>query len=153
MDKHYCYILRNGYEPHKNYTYNGYTNNPERRIRQHNQEITGGAKRTKRHGNKSWEYCVLMTGFKDKKNALQCEWAISKPAGKKRTRKYTRPSGRIKGLNEIIKRTHWTRQSEWNNEDMKYTIWILREYIDELTDVPPNYTINVCDNILDSLRL
>ena len=74
---HYCYILRNSYEPDKNRTYNGYTVNPSKRIRQHNQEIKGGAIYTKSWGNKSWEIYVLITGFPDHHNALQCEWKYS----------------------------------------------------------------------------
>ena len=45
-----------------NCTYVGITNNPERRIRQHNGEICGGAKYTKmKKGNGEWSYygCIL----------------------------------------------------------------------------------------------
>lgn len=44
----YCYILRNKLEQFKHNTYNGSTNNPLRRLRQHNEEIKGGARAT--HG-------------------------------------------------------------------------------------------------------
>ena len=37
INEHYCYILRNKHDPDINRTYNGYTVNPVRRIRQHNQ--------------------------------------------------------------------------------------------------------------------
>ena len=43
----YCYILRNSSEKYGKLTYNGSTNNPYRRLRQHNQEIVGGARYTK----------------------------------------------------------------------------------------------------------
>lgn len=38
-NKHYWYILKNNDDNDRNKTYNGYTVNPKRRIRQHNQEI------------------------------------------------------------------------------------------------------------------
>jgi len=44
----YCYILRNKLEQFKHNTYNGSTNHPMRRLRQHNEEIKGGARAT--HG-------------------------------------------------------------------------------------------------------
>ena len=39
----YCYILRNKQPQYSHLTYNGSTNNPYRRLRQHNEEISGGA--------------------------------------------------------------------------------------------------------------
>ena len=40
----YCYILRNKQPQYSHLTYNGSTNNPKRRLRQHNEEISGGAR-------------------------------------------------------------------------------------------------------------
>lgn len=51
---HYCYILRNG----KGSSYVGYTNNPDRRLRQHNGELCGGARRTRGRG--PWTYWILL---------------------------------------------------------------------------------------------
>jgi predicted GIY-YIG superfamily endonuclease len=149
MDKTpYCYLLRNDYEPHKNRTYNGYTVNPKRRIRQHNQEIKGGAKYTKKWGNKKWEMYVIIKGFPDSKNALQCEWKIKHPAPKKRRPyKYNSPEGRVIGLNEILKLDRWTRQSCCMNKDINLEIWIVKEYAKYLVDIPNNYIINVVDKI------
>ena len=75
----YCYILKNSQNRR---TYNGFTVKPKRRIRQHNQELVGGAKYTKKWGNKDWEIYALVTGFPDKINALQCEWRIKHPNNK-----------------------------------------------------------------------
>src|SRR5580692_510150 len=95
---HYCYILRNHHEPDKNRTYNGYTTNPAHRIRQHNQEIKGGARYTKKYGEKTWEIYVLLKGFPDIHNAQQCEWRIKHPARKRiRPARYNKPDGRIIG--------------------------------------------------------
>jgi predicted GIY-YIG superfamily endonuclease len=43
-------------------------------MRQHNGEITGGAKYTR--GGRPWRLVAHITGFKTKTHALQMEWAI-----------------------------------------------------------------------------
>ena len=99
----YCYILRNKLEQYKNNTYNGSTNNPIRRLRQHNEEIKGGAKAT--HGKGcGWEYMVIFSGFPDHINCLSCEWRMKCPNGRpgKRENKYQGVAGRIGSLNEIL---------------------------------------------------
>jgi predicted GIY-YIG superfamily endonuclease len=51
------YIIYLLYNTNSNYTYVGITNNPNRRIRQHNGELVGGAKYTKmKKGDGFWEY-------------------------------------------------------------------------------------------------
>lgn len=145
---HYCYLLRNRHEPHKNRTYNGYTVNPQKRIRQHNQEIKGGAIYTKKWGNKSWEYIALIKGFPDKHNALQCEWRIKHPAPKKvRPAKYNSPDGRIIGLNEILHMNQWTSKSDKCVSNLALEIWILRDYSHLLIDIPNNIKVNIVDII------
>lgn len=149
MEKiHYCYLLRNSYEPHKNRTYNGYTIDPKKRIRQHNQEIKGGAKYTKKWGDKKWEIYVLIKGYPDNKNALQCEWKIKHPISKKiRPKRYNSPKGRVIGLNSILKLEKWTKQSCYMNCNINLEIWIIKEYANYLTDIPDNYKINIVDKI------
>jgi predicted GIY-YIG superfamily endonuclease len=143
----YCYILRNSHNPDKNRTYNGFTNNPQKRVRQHNQEITGGAKYTKQYGNKSWEMYVLIEGFPDIHNALQCEWRIKHPTNQRvRPAKYCTPVGRIKGLNRVLKLDKWTNQSTIDN-NFKINIWILSEYALYLTDLKENITVHIVDKI------
>lgn len=148
--KLYCYILKNSYQPDKNRTYNGFTNNPKRRIRQHNKEIKGGARYTGKHGNSSWEIYALVCGFPNMVNALQCEWRIKHPDNKrKRPYKYNRPEGRIKGLNKVLKLDYWTSQSTCRSSDMKLDVYILKEYSHLLTDMPDHITIHVVDDKLD----
>jgi len=63
----YCYLLFSGKQ-----TYIGATVDPDRRLRQHNGEITGGARRT--HGL-SWQRACYVSGFPTWNAALQFEWA------------------------------------------------------------------------------
>lgn len=148
MSKHYCYILRNLCEPDENRTYNGYTNNPQKRIRQHNQEIKGGAIYTKKWGDRSWQYIAIIGGFPDYCCALQCEWRIKHPAPKKiRPKRYNSPSGRINGLNEILHMKKWTSNASHNVNDLNLEIWILKEYAELLTDLPDNIIVHMTDKI------
>lgn len=140
--KLFCYVLKNNYLPHKNRTYNGFTNKPCRRIRQHNQEIKGGAKYTRNFGNKSWQYIALVTGFPNKINALQCEWRIKHPDNKRRrSNKYNSPKGRIKGLVEVLKLRKWTSNSIIDNDKFKLTLWLHKDY-QELVKNISNIEIN-----------
>lgn len=78
----YCYLLAS-HDTHK--TYIGATVDPDRRLRQHNGQIGGGAKATRGH---QWHRVALVAGFPDERAALQFEWAW-----KWRTRQ-----GRIRGI-------------------------------------------------------
>jgi len=60
-------------------TYVGCTNNPARRLRQHRQEIKGGAKATR--GVFSWRYVLRVGGFKTKSDALSFEWHCKRRKG------------------------------------------------------------------------
>jgi predicted GIY-YIG superfamily endonuclease len=137
---YYCYILRNNSEEYKNYTYNGYTVNPWRRVRQHNGIIKGGAKATAKKNN-AWEVYVLITGFVTSNNALSCEWRIKKPLNKKRIKEFTGPVGRVKSLNYILDLDVWTQQCDINNNNCNYTVYIVDDMRDLLTIEKPNITI------------
>lgn len=66
--KHNCYLLLND----NSRTYVGYTNNPSRRIRQHNGEIQGGAKKTIK--GRPWRFALIVSGFANEHDALSFEW-------------------------------------------------------------------------------
>ena len=117
---HSVYILR---EKEGKRTYVGYTNNLERRIRQHNNEIKGGAKYTK---GRDWEYAGYISGFNDNILALQCEWKLKHPgvnfgSGMK---------GRIKSLEHILGLEKFTSNSLVMNKDMILDLFLRKEYMD-----------------------
>lgn len=58
-------------------TYIGMTNNKERRLKQHNGGLKGGARRTRRGG--PWTMRCYVDGLRTKIEALQLEWALQKP--------------------------------------------------------------------------
>jgi predicted GIY-YIG superfamily endonuclease len=153
IEKWYCYILKNNYEPHKNRTYNGKTNNPIRRLKEHNQNgpQTKGAVYTRTWGNKSWEFIMIMGYLPSDKEALRHEWRIKKPEGKSRNKnkKYIGPGGRIKGLNYALGLERFTSNCENAIKDMKLNIWILKEYRHLLEDRPDYLLLNIieCDTI------
>jgi predicted GIY-YIG superfamily endonuclease len=96
MQASFCYILANQH----GVTYNGYTNNLPRRIRQHNGEITGGARSTRNKG--PWKYIAVITSNDPeftKNKALSLEWHIRYPTNKKpRPPQFKGPQGRIDAL-------------------------------------------------------
>ena len=57
-----------------NLSYIGMTNNFERRWKQHNQLLQGGAKYTKKKNN--WSPICIIDGFQTKQEAMQCEWRL-----------------------------------------------------------------------------
>jgi len=64
----FCYML-SSLDGRK--TYVGATIDPNRRLRQHNGEISGGARAT--HG-RQWRREFLVGGFEDERSALRFEW-------------------------------------------------------------------------------
>lgn len=146
----FCYLLRNT-DPNwsaKGITYNGSTNNPVRRLRQHNEEISGGARATHGKGG-AWEIYALVSGFPDHVNTLSCEWRIKHPSGKpgKRAPKYCGERGRIVGLREVLELPHWTKQCVVENSCMDLHVWITSEYSDLMIGLPENIKVHVVESI------
>ncbi|CAL5988898.1 Structure-specific_endonuclease subunit SLX1 [Hexamita inflata] len=61
----------------KNKCYIGYTPTPKKRIRQHNREISGGARKTKLHG--PWRMGMFISGFPTHIAALKFEYIWTYP--------------------------------------------------------------------------
>ena len=139
----YCYILRNRHPKYAHLTYNGSTNNPRRRLRQHNEEISGGARFTHGRGG-GWENYVLLTGFPDHKNALSCEWRIKHPNGKpgKRPPEHCGVRGRAMSMNHVLHLDKWTQQCLHNNREQQFTLYLAKDVIScvDIENLPANVT-------------
>ena len=70
QQKHYVYIIK---AKTKNKFYIGYTVNLERRLRQHNREIKGGAKYT---AGFQWEYYAFFSDIDNRILGLKFEWRL-----------------------------------------------------------------------------
>ena len=70
-----CYIIQSINYPENIYV--GTTNDFKRRIRQHNRELQGGAKHTKKY--LPWKIYKTAIGFEDRNQAMQFEYAIQRP--------------------------------------------------------------------------
>tara|TARA_X000000950_G_scaffold288651_1_gene406539 strand:+ start:5428 stop:5838 length:411 start_codon:yes stop_codon:yes gene_type:complete len=70
MKQWYFYILENN-----GCTYAGVSPEPYRRLRQHNQEIKGGAKYATSK-SPEWRHLCIVEGFRTKIEAMQFEWAV-----------------------------------------------------------------------------
>ena len=97
-----CYLLRSLQSRH---TYVGITNNLPRRSRQHNGELTGGAKYTQ--SRRPWRVVGFVSGFQSHQEALMFEWAW---------RRASRGSGggvegRRTVLRQVLNRERWTARS------------------------------------------
>ena len=80
MEKSYfCYMLKSEVA---NRIYIGYTINFNRRIRQHNGLICGGAKRTRAH--RPWIPFCLISGFTDSKTAKSFEYWLQHQKNRKK---------------------------------------------------------------------
>lgn len=100
--RHMLYIL---YNESNNYTYNGYTVDFNRRLRQHNCEIKGGARFTSRLVKSKkiiWKPLALIRILNedfDQRRALSIEWIIKYPTNQRpRPKNFNTPKGRIEGL-------------------------------------------------------
>lgn len=125
---HFVYILK---EVEGKRTYVGYTINLERRLKQHNGELSGGAKYTK---GRKWEFAAYLSGFPDKIIALQCEWKI------KHSHKKSGMEGRIEALQNIFLLDKLTSNSVILNKDLHLEIHIKEDY---KIIMPENIIINL----------
>jgi predicted GIY-YIG superfamily endonuclease len=84
---YYVYVLtpRESRWRHKK-TYVGSTNDRARRVRQHNGELVGGAKRTRAY--RPWIYLGWVSGFRNRTEALKFEWALGHSTRSVKLRKH-----------------------------------------------------------------
>ena len=107
------YIIYNGKA-----TYAGVSPDPIRRLRQHNGEIKGGAKYTTSRGP-GWSHICVISGFQDKIQAMQFEWAVKHVA----PRNAGGITNRIKKLYEVLQRDHWTSKSPLASSVPLHIVW------------------------------
>ena len=107
------YILQSG-----NRSYIGMTNDFLKRWKQHNGILKGGAKYTTNHSS-SWTPICIIDGFKDKKEAMQCEWKLKRKRGF---------SNRLKNLSYLLQYSkQWTSKSPLI-QSQNLTIYIIDHY-------------------------
>lgn len=102
-----CYIIRSQSRPGR--TYCGYSTNVIRRLRQHNGEISGGAKSTR--NGRPWELAAVVIGFRNHVEGLRFEYALKHVSDRKK-----RPTGRgiqyrKQCLVKLLKKDRWTSKS------------------------------------------
>ena len=99
-----CYALYN----RRFQTYVGITNDLQRRLRQHDGNLTGGSKYTK--GKGPWNIGFVVSGFLDKKHALQFEWATKRCSSSRLPKSLPHRSlvRRLQIANKVIKRQRFT---------------------------------------------
>ena len=118
-NRFYNYILYNVNKP--TITYNGYTVNLQRRIRQHNNEIKGGARATVMN-SPGWQYLAVISCPTFTKNtAMQVEWYIKHPTCKiRRPKEFNGPIGRLKSLPLVFCNSKF--------RDMEFTVRVCDKY-------------------------
>lgn len=101
------YMLRHSTRPRCLYV--GATLNLERRLRQHNGQLAGGARRTTRAlRDGTWSLLASVHGLQTYRNALRFEWALKREC---RVRRARTPSQRIDALHALMQRARWTSTS------------------------------------------
>ena|SRR3989344_8671442 len=93
-------------------TYIGCTNNKERRLRQHNGELVGGARFTRKY--RPWKLVCYVDGFEARKHALQFEWAW----------KHVRSPCRIAALHTVLERERWTCNAPISSQFVLQIVWL-----------------------------
>ncbi|KAI9011701.1 hypothetical protein DFJ74DRAFT_636467 [Hyaloraphidium curvatum] len=75
------YLLHSKSPSFKGHAYVGSTPDPQRRLRQHNGEVKGGAWRTGwgKGRKRPWEFALIVHNFPNAYLALQFEWALQNP--------------------------------------------------------------------------
>ena len=124
-----CYVIESA---NKRCTYVGITNNLQRRLRQHNGDLAGGAKYTSRDGLRPWSLVMTISGFQSHKEALQFEWAYHHTKGPRGL------PGRLFKLRKLLNKKQWTKSSP---EALSVPLTIQLYQPLDLADVPVHVTV------------
>ena len=120
---HYVYLLQSIVKPRR--TYVGYTVNPSKRLRQHNGEIKGGAKKTSR--DRPWRMICYISGFPDSRTALQFEWNNNHPKMMGLTVR-NGVKGKIKTMYEVLKKDRFTKGAVMTESLNLQMNWLVSGY-------------------------
>jgi predicted GIY-YIG superfamily endonuclease len=137
--RYYCYILQQDNKINS-LNYVGYTVNFNRRIRQHNCIIKGGARYTKNRG--PWSFLAVMTCSSwNNIRAMQVEWLIKHPTrARKRQKCFSGSLGRTNSLVEIFKRIP---------SEEKIDIYIHPDFIENALNLTFPENIEIKQNLVD----
>lgn len=113
-----CYTVKS---ESNSITYVGKTNDMHRRIRQHNGELQGGAKKTS--GKGPWTPFIVVKGFHWEHHCLQFEWALQHPWDKKLKKKISVRgiAGRCKALEHTLAKDKFTSSAP---KSTKFTLQV-----------------------------
>lgn len=141
MNNYSCYILISNTNTR---TYIGCSNNINRRLRQHNGEIVGGAKATRK--GRPWRHICEISGF-TKSMALCCEWRLKrrKACNSNKLVPFCGVNNKIKNLYDVLNLEKYTKKCELSKEMPIKLTWYLPEYrIDD--EKIPDHVEEIIDN-------
>lgn len=133
--KWYCYILQSTQDNHGGRTYIGKTNNPHRRLRQHNGEICGGARYTR--GCRPYRHICIIGGFQSERDALRFEWKIKHVSVSRVFRGVKR---RFECINRVV-------NSSWMEEKLIEDTHLVFYIVDDFFSVSEIYNEFVCQRL------
>jgi predicted GIY-YIG superfamily endonuclease len=125
---HHVYVLRGKKKRSTVLHYIGYTNNIEKRLKQHNGILKGGARST---AGGSWKILCRLTGFKSYEEALAAEWRFKHPNGKRGRTTFT-----AKSLTTVLGLGRWSKKhaglEEAAVDGRIYTLFINEDFAKEI---------------------
>ncbi|KAF8198002.1 hypothetical protein BJ912DRAFT_1039597 [Pholiota molesta] len=148
-----CYLLKSIQTPQATAVYIGSTPSPPRRIRQHNGEISQGARKTQR--KRPWVMQMIVHGFPSRLAALQFEWAWQHPHksrhlrdgdkslfGPKRTRVMAKNIAIVRAMIARHPFNTWPLHVKlFTEEALQY--WNASARIPQVLPLPPGFTCSI----------
>ena len=123
MNDYSCYILISN---NNKRTYIGCTNNVERRLRQHNGEIQGGAKATQL--GRPWKHICVISGF-NKIDALCCEWRLKRKHNSKgKLKGFYGVHNKIENMYKVLSLDKYTKKCDLSRNTTLMLIWENKSY-------------------------
>jgi len=115
MHDWFCYILISTDSKYSNRTYIGKTCYINKRIRQHNGNLSGGAKYT--HVGRPYQYACIISEFVNETEALRFEYRLKHPNGK-----YKKWKTQNTGLSRRMDALYHILKSDWYKETISNPI-------------------------------